>query len=285
MDGLDIIVRTLSQGDNVTDKHKNQWQYHSRSDHHSKTACWAILFDLLQTCRIFTRHVADGVIGFGINHEIRDFTQDKKKNLDLVVCRPDSSRPSTGNELTFAGLVEHYKISLAADQRRRLLELPRFPQVPVGSVLVALEAKAAMTAHTRARPRLYDELNSSHSIVHGHDSISIAAGLVLVNAANSFVSPDLNKHPLHSQTPSVSKHRQPRDADGIVVTAKSLKRRANTAEVGFDAMGIVVIDCQNNGSRVQLVTTPPAPQPGDIYHYENCVHRICQLYQGRFPHI
>ena len=84
MYGPDILVRTLSQTSRA-DRYGNAWQYHSRSDHHSKVACWAILFDLLVKCPLLRRHVDDGLVGFGINHEMRDFVHDRKKNLDVVL--------------------------------------------------------------------------------------------------------------------------------------------------------------------------------------------------------
>jgi hypothetical protein len=46
MDALDILVRTLSTPVPIGPS-KTPWQYHSRSDRHSKIACWGILFDLL----------------------------------------------------------------------------------------------------------------------------------------------------------------------------------------------------------------------------------------------
>lgn len=49
-----------------------------------------------------------------------------------------------------------------AAQATKLGSLPELPRAPVGAVLMALEAKAAMTEHVKALPRLYDELNSSH---------------------------------------------------------------------------------------------------------------------------
>lgn len=68
----------------------------------------------------------------------------------------------------FAELAKEWGIVLTDAQRERLDDLPALVEGVVGStVLVAMEAKAAMTAHTKARPRLYDELNSSHLTVHG----------------------------------------------------------------------------------------------------------------------
>ena len=88
--GPDILVRTLSIP-HVTDKHGNLWNYHSRSDHHSKVACWGIVFDFLRASALFRKHVGERRVGFGINHEMRDFQHDRKKDLDLVICQPVST--------------------------------------------------------------------------------------------------------------------------------------------------------------------------------------------------
>src|SRR5689334_14531733 len=90
MYGPGILVRTLSKLTR-TDRYGNHWQYHSRSDHHSKVACWGIVFDLLKACPLLRRHVESGRVHFGINHEMRDFVNDRKKNLDLVLCTASSS--------------------------------------------------------------------------------------------------------------------------------------------------------------------------------------------------
>ena len=55
MDGPGILARSMSTP-RITDKFGNAWQYHSRSDQHSKVACWALLFDLLHQCA----HSGDG---------------------------------------------------------------------------------------------------------------------------------------------------------------------------------------------------------------------------------
>lgn len=86
--GDEIFVRTISKAV-VVDTHGHAWNYHSRSDHHSKVACWGgIVFDLLRASTLFREHVAAGRVAFGINHEMRDFRNDRKKNLDLVICQP-----------------------------------------------------------------------------------------------------------------------------------------------------------------------------------------------------
>jgi hypothetical protein len=278
MHGPEILVRSLTHPSR-TDSHGNKWQYHSRSDHHSKVACWGIVFDLLLTSQLLRRHVQEGRVGFGINHQMRDFVHDRKKNLDMVLCTPASDgKTSTAD---FAGLVAEYEIDLRADEQAKLAGLPMLQRTPVGAVLMALEAKAVMTAHQRALPRLYDELNSSHLTVHGATEQAIAAGFVMVNIAERYLSPDLNKK--HRATdPDWSTHRQPRDAQLVVDKVKQLPRRARVGDTGYDALAIVVVEAANDGGAFRLVGTPPAPQAGDIYDYASMIDRTAHIYATRF---
>ncbi|HTM47245.1 MAG TPA: hypothetical protein VL285_01095, partial [Bryobacteraceae bacterium] len=131
----------------------------------------------------------------------RDFRLNKKKDLDLVVCRYPSSSGADLKARTFSSVGDQYKIVLTAAEQRRLRNLPAIREALAGNVLIALEAKAAMTSHVKACPRLFDELNSSHQIVHGDTGVAIAAGLVLVNFATHFISPDSNKTDLSEHRP------------------------------------------------------------------------------------
>lgn len=149
---------------------------------------------------------------------------------------------------------------------------------------MALEAKACMTAHQRALPRLYDELNSSHATVHGSTAEAIAVGFAMVNIAECYLSPDQNKENL-SSSPRWSSHRQPRDAALTIDKLRQLPRRTTVAEPGYDAFAIAVVDMCNDGSSVSLHDNAPAPRPGDIYHYASMIDRIANLYATRFQHI
>lgn len=276
MHGLDILVRSLNSA-GITDKHGNEWQYHSRSDRHSKIACWGILFDLLSSTPLLRKHVSAGVIGFGINHEIRDFVHDRKKDLDLILCTPNG--PASG--ATFADLIDNYGIILSMKEKEMLSSLPALRRTPVGSVIMALEAKACMTAHQRALPRLYDELNSSHQTVHGSSEQAIAVGFAMINAAESYLSPDLNKA-FRSSHPEWSKHNQPRDAMLAVEKVRQLPRRATTGDQGYDAFSIAIIEMQNDGGPVSLVEGSPSPNANDIYHYNTMIARLSAMYATRF---
>lgn len=282
MFGLSILTETLSQT-TLQDSRGVAWQYHSRSDRHSKIACWGIIFDLVRHCSVLRRQIEAGRVCFGINHEMRDFAHDRKKNLDLVLCTPAPGRKAA-KQRTLLTMVDEYELVLGRQEKAELADLPQLSAAPVGSVLLALEAKACMTAHQRALPRLYDELNSSHLTVHGSTDQAIAAGFVMINAAPRYLSPDLNKRPEPSQL-VWSSHQQPRDATLAIEKVKQLPRRSKVGAVGYDALAIAVVECANDGSAVRLVTSPPAPIPGDIYHYASMIERLSHLYATRFQQL
>lgn len=51
MRGPVILARSMSLATR-RGKRLEEWQYHSRSDAHSKLACWTLLFDLLGECDV-----------------------------------------------------------------------------------------------------------------------------------------------------------------------------------------------------------------------------------------
>jgi hypothetical protein len=278
--GPAILVDALSRA-TVDDKYKNVWQYHPRSDHHSKVACWGIAFDLLATSRLLQRHARDGKVVFGVNHKMIDYATNREKKLDLVVARPDGRPGST----SLATLADKNDIRLTDEQRRVFEALPPLWLAPVGAVLVALEAKAAMTAHTRARPRLYDELNSSHLCVHGASRQALAIGFVMINASPLFVSPDMNKRDLAVYERVVNQEPQPVSLERTMAKVAEIPRRSSNRDNGFDGIGIVVLNGVNDGNPFTLVTAPPAPQPGDSFHYDSMITRMANEYDTTFSAI
>ena len=185
---------------------------------------------------------------------------------------------------TLSTVADEYGIALSDAERSALEGLPTLVKAPVGSVIMALEAKACMTAHQRALPRLYDELNSSHLTVHGSSEQAIAVGFTMVNAAAKYLSPDLNKKN-RASAPDWSLHRQPRDAQLAIDKIKQLPRRSKVGDAGYDALSIVVIDAANDGSPILLHEGSPAPPKGDIYHYDSMISRLSGIYATRFKDI
>ncbi len=278
MDGPGIVAHTLTWPA-IPDKFGNIWQYHGRSDRHSKTACWAVMFDLLQNSALLRQHVADGKVVFGVNHEMSDFKTRRRKKLDLVVARPGTNPVGVvTRSRPFGDLATSLGVRLSPDQQKQLGDLPAAIEGPVGSVLIALEAKACMTEHGKARPRLYDELNSSHLTIHGAADQAIAIGFVMINGASSFISPDRNKFDLTVQPPIINPHNQPQATVVVEAKVRELPRRTRPGEEGYDALGIVVVHCRNDGSPFTVVNTPPAPPVSDLFHYDAMVRRAIHQY-------
>jgi hypothetical protein len=280
MIGEAVIARSISAA-SIEDSHGNQWQYHSRSDRHSKIACWAVMFDFLRTCELLREHVRSGKVGFGINHELRDFKQNRKKNLDLVLSKGAATGAAA---LTFTEYGIKMGIKLTSDEAAELTALPALRAGAVSTVLVALEAKACMTEHVKAQPRLFDELASSFQTVHGDTNSAIAAAFVMINSADNFISADRNRKKVRTGKFVVNTHKQP--AAALVTLAKVLQlpRRSNEQERGFDALGITMVQCRNDGSTVTVDTRMNAAVDG-IVTYTELIQRLAHLYATKFGSI
>jgi len=98
-----------------------------------------------------------------------------------------------------------------------------------------------MTEHGKSQPRVFDELSSSHEIVHQGDREAIAAGITMVNIAETFVSPLRQK----SKDLHVTQHKQPHVAERMVHHLRGLPMRDGVDETGFDAYATIVIECDN----------------------------------------
>lgn len=277
MGGPDLIARSISAC-RIADQYGNEWQYHSRSDRHSKIACWTVAFDLLERCELLREHFATGKVVLGVNHTLRDFQTRRKKDLDLVIAQP--AGPVPDDAPTFVDMASRWDLQLTEAERAALRALPRATVAPVGSVLVALEAKATMTAHVKALPRLHDELDSSHSTTHGNSERALAIGFIMVNAGEEFLSPDMNKFDMAITEPRVNVHRQPQNAERVIAKVGELRRRSGRTSAGFDALGIMVIGIRNDGSAVRVLDSPDP-----VFTYDEMVGRIAHEYASAFARL
>lgn len=278
MNGQQIIARSISAA-RIPDKYGNEWQYHSQSDRHSKIACWTIAFDLMEASPLLRDHLNSGKVMLGVNHTMRDFQTQRSKNLDLVIAQPTEDSAPTGE--TFTSMAAHYGLVLTDDEAKRLADLPDAPvAAPVGPVLVALEAKACMTAHVAALPRLHDELDSSHQTTHGNSERALAVGFVMINAGARFISPGRNKFDLSKTAAEVSKHRQPENALRVIDKVKEIRRRSGESSSGFDAVGVMVVDMANDGSPVQVLD-----KPDPVFPYPQMIQRTATEYAAAFSRL
>ncbi len=270
--GPSLLARTISVPTGKGPS-KSYWQYHSRSDNHSKVACWTVLFDMIETCDVFRKHVGEGKVGFAINHVM---VGKIPKTLDLVVCRvPTIGR--RGIRRSFSDVGERYGLQLNQEDRARLAALPSLQEEQrddVSEVLMALEAKACMTEHSKSLPRLFAEILATGYLAKQAVPGCLTVSYTVVNAADSFVTP--------SGKAKVNRHAQPHDARLVVNMLASAIPTAGEFQYGFDAIGATVIDCKNDGSIVSVVERDPAPGPRDHLRYEQMIQKLCSRYRDRF---
>lgn len=228
------------------------FHYHPRSDAHSKTLCQLVLQDIIATSPLIAQHAREGRLVAGINVPYR-FPNGKEKTLDLAMGVPTETGEVPPSETIRMG--------------------------EIGMLRIACEAKQCMTEHGKTKPRIFDELSSSHEIVHQGDRNAISAGIVVVNIAERYASP--TRQTGGKGKPVFSKHRQPAVTTSMVNHLRGLVVRNSEAEIGFDAFATIIISSDNVGP-CRLHTEPPAPQPGDADHYVTFLQRISAAYSKRF---
>ncbi len=249
MDGPQRFVEWMSAHEHKDKLLGYVYRYHGRSDAHSKALCKFIIDDLLKHCQALREQAEQHLVVWETNVRFTFLQTAKKKTLDLAVGPPAAA--SIG-------------ASVAA-----ILE----------DVFFACEAKTVMTEHVKCLPRIFDELNSSHEIVHQGNPKTIAAGITVVNIAEAFVSPLRQRQ---GQIDLVaSRHRQPEVTQRVVTHLRGLAIRERMGQAGFDAYSTIVIKCDNQGPAT-LWTASPSPQPGDKDHYETFITRIARFYTERF---
>lgn len=253
MDAPDKFVGWLAQHQHVDRKFGYVYQYHPRSDAHSIALCTFVLEDLLAASEVLRKQARAEKIGYGVNVE-HTWPNGKKKAIDLAI-----GKPAVGN--------------IPGIQTEGMVRTERFSQV-----LISCEAKAVMTEHKKSQPRVFDELSSSHEIVHQGSPNAIAAGITVVNIGSSFASP-LRQTAAGSLV--VTKHRQPGVAESMIKHLAALPTRGKVGQVGFDAYCTIVVESDNQ-KIARLWTDAPAPQPGAPDHYGTFVKRIAKFYAERF---
>lgn len=180
-------------------------------------------------------------------------------------------------------LATRYGLPLSAVEQRALSQLPDVAFGEVGSVHIALEAKAVMTKHVSSLPRLHDELAASEQCVHGASEHALAIAFVQINASATFAPSPSNRFTIDAQHPVVvRRNTQPKSVTRTLEKLGQLKRRSTVHESGFDGIGVAVVDFENQGGPVHLVNTSPAPASGTSFHYETMIIRMAGQYDSRF---
>jgi hypothetical protein len=269
--GPKILVRTLSVP-TIRGKKKQAWQYHPRSDVHSKIACWTLLLDCLRECDVLFEDARQGRIGFAINHLM---VGPINKTLDLVLTRVPRSRVDTSHRRSFLDVGLSYGITLTAAEVKQLAELSNVfeeSKDDVSEVAVAVEAKACMTDHIGAMPRLHAEILATGYLAKRASPHCTVVSYTLVNTAPVFTSGKATK-----------KSRQPESASAVLKMLETAVPlcRDHHGLLGYDAVGALAIACRNDGSPVALSPSSESPKTTSPIHYEQMIRQICAAYRGR----
>jgi len=273
MRGQAILARTMNVP-TARAKDERPWQYHSRSDAHSKVACWTLLFDTLLECDVLKSHAERGLLGFGINFEM---VGPISKTLDLVFTRVSPNR-ATRKRRTFSDLAEQLGLVLDNEDRRLLAGLPTIEhddQQDSSEVVLALEAKACMTKHSGSLPRLHAEILATGYLAKRAMPRCIVVSYTLVNSARTFLSPGSSGKP--------NKHKQPEDAQRVIdMLANAIPLARDTHNlVGYDVVGATAIECANDGSDVVVDESLKWPERSEHVRYKRMISALCSEYRAR----
>jgi hypothetical protein len=274
MEGPKIFVETLGHGQPSRRGGKKGWQYHSRTSVHARQVAWAVLFDLLCSSEIFRSHAQRGVIAFALDYQMGGALP---KKIDVVVCR--RSGVSQAGARSFENLGRDLGMVLTPSQLELLGDVRAFREEERGNVrdvVVALEAKACMTDHSGAIPRLFAEFLATGYLVRQVEPDCITAAVALVNASDRFVTPSSGAVKEHGAVGPDAVVKMVRDA---------LPLASKNPTVGYDAVAAVVVDCRNDGSPVRLLNKDPAPRPAEHHHYEWMLNTLGDVYRSRFGHL
>jgi hypothetical protein len=233
--------------------------YHPRSDAHSNALCLAILDDLLEHCTPLGDRAARGEIVAKLNHNV--IVGHDEWNIDLAIGPAAAPSPPPA-------------------ERKIRME-------PPAVVEIAVEAKAVMTEHGKARLNRVRDLRAFHSHAHLYNDKVIAVAVVAVNVAQHFWSPTRAPDDISRHGPTVG-------AKTVTVFRNLPLRNAHTDPPGLEAVAMIVIHHDNlkknphpfpempTPTPTSLITAAPAPQPGEPMHYATMITRVCRAYRERW---
>src|SRR4051794_3233592 len=96
----------------------------------------------------------------------------------------------------------------------------------------------------------------------------------MINIAKNFISATRQRRDLPVE---ITQHQQPEAAGSMVAHLRRLPVRSEMDRVGLEAYCTFVVDVDNR-KNTNLHLDLPAPQSGDIDHYETFLNRICHFY-------
>jgi hypothetical protein len=268
----DILLLPRILPASMTKPH-NEWQYHGQDGRHGQIQGVMLLIDLLRISSDLRNAASTGSIGFGLDSDRHDAAEPtgKSKRLDLVLGVPgdwgSSRNQSKTPPKTLGYYIDEYLV-LSPEEEASISLLRAIPERHIREAYLVVECKATMTAHTKALPRVTEELGSARSRVCGK---TVLLGFLLVNVADQFVSPDSENL---LKTPDARSFSSNHDPGQVTQFLKAMVRPER-----FDALSVLAVNCRNDGSRVEAVQHLPEDDPRN---YGLSVREVARLIEERF---
>lgn len=226
--------------------------YNSRSNKHSDALSRALVIDLMRRCPKIAHEAAADKLVFSFNQDV--LFGRNSWNTDLAIGPPGPD-------------------GIPAKAQR----VEGMAKATPVTIRIAVEHKAIMTEHGKARLNRGRDMDAHHAHVHDYDPKAIAAGTFVINSSPTYQS-------TLRQEGVITQH-----ADPVALVQMCLdslhnvtfSRRVN--EPGLDAKGALVVSMDNiHWDAAVYMERKPAPQPGEPLHWDSFVARLCDLYTDRF---
>ena len=193
--------------------HLREEAYHSRSDKHSNSLARAIVDDLIRHCPLICQRAAAGELVYSLNFTLPHGTADW--NVDLVFGPPEfeTNPPESGTPIL---------------------------ERPPATVQIAIEIKAVMTEHRKAVKNRKRNLEAHHEHVHNYNSLAVAGGVLVVDAAPTFQSPLRDEPTTHRNPDKLIEH--------CLAELRSVAARGGSTGYGLEAACAIVVNMSNDPS-------------------------------------
>lgn len=226
--------------------------YHPRSNKHSNALAEAVVADLIQYCPKLAARAKAGHIVYDLNFTLISGTAEWNVDLVLGTAPLEMERTSTSVNII---------------------------RTRPASIQIAIEIKTVMTEHNKAVKNRKRDFDAHHAHVHQYNQATIAGGILVVNAAETFKSPlrDMDDLTIHKNPQKLVTH--------CIDEMRSIGTSSGSiGSSGIDAMTVLVVDYHyQNRCESRYLTTKPAPIMGDPLYYDNFIQTVCDLYMIRFP--
>lgn len=264
------------QGPILYAQHLTRERYHPRSSKHGDFLSQALVLDLLDACPELRSAAAQGNVVFTANHAIEvadksvaetlpeDARKDLAWNMDLVIGPAGDEPPPVLR-----------KKSKKIEEEAHLIPSKIMKRGTPREVWLVVDAKGVMTEHGKARRNRQRDITALWTVMKTFMPNVIVGAVIPINVASKFKSPlrdGITDHGANIQRTVVN-------TLGIFRAVRNTSREGR----GIDGLACFVVDFDNIGSsQARYVEEPPAPQPGDVIHYNTFVGDLVAALISRF---